>query len=169
MARSAKLTDILARSIELAPSSRGRGQRSPAYRWLKANHDALSSAFADTPPNWGGMAASMAEAGLTDADGKPPTKDGARQTWFRVRRDVAAARAKAEAKRKAAPVPSSSATTAASPLPVPCPPVRPAEQRPASQQGSGTAAEKVKAAYASLRAREIPVPERINPSKTEDR
>ncbi|HUB16054.1 MAG TPA: hypothetical protein VMB34_29175 [Acetobacteraceae bacterium] len=66
--------------------------RSPLYRWMRQHHAALAAAFAETPPAWGPLAAELAAVGLTDADGKPPAAASARQTWYRVRRDLASAR-----------------------------------------------------------------------------
>ncbi|HUN42797.1 MAG TPA: hypothetical protein VMU81_21095 [Acetobacteraceae bacterium] len=70
----------------------GGPARSPLYRWMRQHHDALAAAFAETPPAWGPLAAELAAVGLTDADGKPPAATNARQTWYRVRRDLARAR-----------------------------------------------------------------------------
>jgi hypothetical protein len=72
--------------------------RSPLYRWMRRHHDTLATAFAETPPSWGPLAAELAAVGLTDADGKPPAAASARQTWYRVRRDVARARGQPDAK-----------------------------------------------------------------------
>jgi len=63
--------------------------RSPLYRWMRRHHDTLAAAFAETPPAWEPLATELAAVGLTDADGKPPAAASARQTWYRVRRDVA--------------------------------------------------------------------------------
>lgn len=67
--------------------------RSPLYRWMRRHHDTLAAAFAETPPAWEPLASELAGVGLTDAGGKPPAAASARQTWYRVRRDVARARA----------------------------------------------------------------------------
>jgi len=75
----------------------GGSARSPLYRWMHRHHDPLSAAFAEIPPAWGPLSAELAAVGLTDADGKPPTAQSARQTWYRVRRDVARAHAAAKA------------------------------------------------------------------------
>jgi len=82
-----RLTKVLA-----ALRQHGGPGRSPLYRWMRRHHDALAAAFAETPPTWIPLAAEMAAVGLTDADGKPPTAASARQTWYRVRRDLARAR-----------------------------------------------------------------------------
>ena len=59
---------------------------------MRQQHDALTAAFAEIPPAWGPLATELVAVGLTDADGKPPTAKSARQTWYRVRRNVARAR-----------------------------------------------------------------------------
>ncbi len=82
-----RLTKVLA-----ALRQHGGPGRSPLYRWMRRHHDALAAAFAETPPAWIPLAAEMAAVGLTDADGKPPSAASARQTWYRVRRDLARAR-----------------------------------------------------------------------------
>lgn len=82
-----RLTKVLA-----ALRTYGGPGRSPLYRWMRRHHDTLAAAFAETPPAWGPLAAELAAVGLTDARGKPPTAASARQTWYRVRRDVALAR-----------------------------------------------------------------------------
>lgn len=82
-----RLTKVLA-----ALRSHGGQGRSPLYRWMRQHHDALAAAFAETPPAWGPLAAEMTAVGLTDADGKAPSAVSARQTWYRVRRDLDRAR-----------------------------------------------------------------------------
>ena len=154
---------------QLVTANRERGGRhSPLYAWMRARHDALAAAIEADGASWPTIATMLVKAGLTDGTGKAPTPERARKCWHQVRKDVAAARTKAEAKRK----PLVSFPLAAAPplpSPVPCEPRRPADQDPAFHQGGSRAAEKVQAAYASLRAREIPLPERINPSKAKDR
>jgi hypothetical protein len=82
-----RLTKVLA-----ALRTHGGPGHSPLYRWMRRHHDTLVAAFAETPPAWGPLAAELAAVGLTDADGKSPAAASARQTWYRVRRDVARAR-----------------------------------------------------------------------------
>jgi hypothetical protein len=89
-----RLTKILA-----ALRTHGGPGRSPLYRWMRRHHDALAEAFAETPPAWTPLAAEMAAVGLTDADGKPPSPTSVRQTWYRVRRDLARARELAASKK----------------------------------------------------------------------
>lgn len=82
-----RLTKVLA-----ALRTHGGPGRSPLYRWMRRHHDALAAAFAETPPAWEPIAAELAAVGLTDAGGNPPAAASARQTWYRVRRDLARAR-----------------------------------------------------------------------------
>jgi len=74
--------------------ARGRGRRSPLYLWFRENHDKLAVAFERNAPAWSGLAAYLGEHGVRDGDGKPPNARGTRDAWYRVRRDVVAARTK---------------------------------------------------------------------------
>jgi len=91
------------RLVKVLTALRAHGgpARSPLYRWMRRHHDALAAAFAEIPPAWGPLSAELVAVGLTDADGKQPTAQSARQTWYRVRRDVARAREEAAAKAAA--------------------------------------------------------------------
>lgn len=91
MSRPPRQDRRLAKVLAALRTHGGPG-RSPLYRWMRQHHDALAAAFAETPPAWEPLAAELAAVGLTDADGKPPPAAGARQTWYRVRRDVARVR-----------------------------------------------------------------------------
>jgi hypothetical protein len=82
--------------------SHGGPGHSPLYRWMRRHHDDLAAAFAKNPPTWGPLAEELSGVGLTDGDGKPPNAASTRQTWYRVRRDVARDRAQLPA---AVPVP----------------------------------------------------------------
>jgi hypothetical protein len=66
-------------------ATKGRGRKSAPYQWLAARHDALVAAFAEEPPSWPALAAFLAERGIMNADGKPPTAEGLRKVWLRVR------------------------------------------------------------------------------------
>jgi hypothetical protein len=88
-----------------AGRARGRGRHSPLYRWFRTNHARLLEAFAIDAPSWASLAAALGESGLTDGDNKPPTAEGARTTWYRVRRDLAA-KQQAQGTKPAALVPS---------------------------------------------------------------
>jgi len=82
-----RLSKVLA-----ALHTHGGPGRSALYRWMRRHHDTLAAAFAETSPAWGPLASELAAVGLTGADGKPPSASNARQTWYRVRRDLARAR-----------------------------------------------------------------------------
>jgi hypothetical protein len=73
------------------------GARSALYKWLRRNHEQFSETLAEAGrPDWSVIARAFGEEGLTDGDGKPPSKEGARQTWYKVKKDlVSAARRKA--------------------------------------------------------------------------
>ena len=101
----------LKRIAELAKAGAGR---SPLYRWLRTRHDAFAALLEETRPTWTTLAEGFAELGIAKADGKPIAAEAARHVWWRVRRDVAAARAK----RAAPPLP---APTVAAVMPVPPP------------------------------------------------
>ena len=72
--------------------ARGRGRRSPLYLWCRANHDRLVEEFERNAPSWAALADALAESGLTNGDNKRPTPNGARTTWYRVRREASEAR-----------------------------------------------------------------------------
>jgi hypothetical protein len=59
---------------------------------MRRHHDALAMAFAEIPPAWGPLAEVLDAIGLKIARGKQPSATTARQTWCRVRNDVARAR-----------------------------------------------------------------------------
>jgi hypothetical protein len=91
-------------------------RRSSLYRWMLRHYDEFSAALAEAGrPNWQALAEAFAAEGLTDSETKPPTPEGARQTWWRVRKAVEAKRA------KAAPRPQSATTIAPSPAQSPEP------------------------------------------------
>ena len=72
----------------------GRGRHSPLYVWLRENHDALLVEFAKSAPAWTVLAAYLGEHGIRDGGAKLPTARGARDAWWRVRKDVIAAMAR---------------------------------------------------------------------------
>lgn len=67
---------------------RGRGRRSPLYRWFQQHHDELAAGFKRTAPVWQVIADALARQGIRDADGKPPIAETTRAAWWRVRRDL---------------------------------------------------------------------------------
>ena len=58
--------------------------RSPLARWMFENHDAFAARLSAWRTDWTLLAQVFVEAGLTDADGKPPNSVIARKTWQRV-------------------------------------------------------------------------------------
>ena len=108
--RQPDVAQVLARMK--AGRARGRGQHSSLYRWFRANHIQLVEAFEADTPSWASLAAALGESGITDGDNKTPTAQGARTTWYRVRRDIAAARQAQGAK----PAPAASGSEPTSPM-----------------------------------------------------
>lgn len=94
--RSFDVSDVVS-ELESAPA-RGHARKSRLYLWLQQNHDALTQEFTRNPPSWNKLADILGRRGVLDGDGKNPTARGARGAWYRVRRDIAAARARATAK-----------------------------------------------------------------------
>jgi hypothetical protein len=71
-------------------------RRSPLYLWMLQNHGVFGETVAEAVrPNWKALAEAFGAEGLTDADGKPPTPEGTRQTWWKVRKTVKARQAAA--------------------------------------------------------------------------
>jgi hypothetical protein len=65
--------------------------RSELYRWMLQHADDIEQAIAFAGrPNWPALARTFGEAGLTDRNGNPPNPEVARQTWFKVRKALAA-------------------------------------------------------------------------------
>jgi len=108
--------DILA-AIDKANPMRAR---SPLARWMLRNYDAFAARYTARRADWSVLAQVFADAGLTDADGKPPTGVTARKTWQRVRqtRKQMALEEPPETRRQPArppPPPSQTAAAASSP------------------------------------------------------
>ena len=76
---------------ETTPSERIRkaateNRRSTLYLWMFANFEEFEATVADAGrPNWGALAKAFAEEGLVGLRNQPPTAEGARLTWFKVR------------------------------------------------------------------------------------
>jgi hypothetical protein len=117
----------LKRITELAKAGAGR---SPLYRWLRTRHDAFAALLEETRPNWSTLAEGFAELGIAKPDGKPIAAEAARHVWWRVRRDVAAARS-----RRAAPSLPAPAVAAVMPVPVPPSPLPSLAPAPAAATG----------------------------------
>jgi hypothetical protein len=68
-----------------------RTQRSTLYEWMIENHDDFSDVISKTVrPNWSALAKTFSDSGYKDGDGKPPTGEVCRQSWWRVRKALAA-------------------------------------------------------------------------------
>jgi hypothetical protein len=63
---------------------RGPNVRSPIYQWLADQHDELALGFRKIPPSWTTLAKFLADHGITNADGRPPTPVAVRTSWLRV-------------------------------------------------------------------------------------
>lgn len=117
----------------IAEVARGGSGRSPLYRWLRARHDAFAELVEETRPNWKGLAKGFTELGLEGAGGRSLTAETVRRTWWRVRRDVAAARA-----RRAKPPHPPAAVPASPPVATRAPPPPAPAAAPASPVPDGT-------------------------------
>jgi hypothetical protein len=98
MAKKRVVADVAMSVAELmagntAPAS-GRGHRSQLYLWLRGRHDQLAEGFGRNGPSWSHIARHLGDNGVYDGAGKQPAPETVRATWYRVRRDVAAARAR---------------------------------------------------------------------------
>ena len=127
----------LQRITELARAGAGRSR---LYRWLRTRHDAFADLLEETRPNWRTLAAGFAELGIFTAAGQPIAAEAVRHIWWRVRRDVAAARAR----RAAPPVPAQAVAVVVPALPPASPPSRPAAE-PVAIPAAGDALARLRA------------------------
>ena len=75
------------------------GRRSSLYLWMLENHDTFAATVAEAVrPDWTALAEAFGAEGLTDSDNKPPSPEGTRQTWWKVRKAVKARRDKQPSK-----------------------------------------------------------------------
>jgi hypothetical protein len=72
----------------------GTGRRSMLYLWLHAHHDQLAEVFAQNGPSWARIASHLGKNGIVGDGGDAPAPETVRSAWYRVRRDIAAARAR---------------------------------------------------------------------------
>lgn len=101
-------TDGYLRAIK-ANARRGPRRKSPVYEWLAARHDELVAAFKRTPPSWTVLAKYLAEGGVLNADGVPPTPSAVRTSWLRVEADLARKRSGRRGSSPDAPSPAPAA------------------------------------------------------------
>ena len=81
----------------------GRGHHSQLYLWLRAHHGKLVAEFGRNGPSWSQVARQLGNHGVLDGAGKQPAPETVRATWYRVKRDLAAARAGRAGPVRAAP------------------------------------------------------------------
>lgn len=79
---------VLAAVLSARGAGKGRGARSPLYAWMRKHYAELKAEFEANGPHWVARTQAMAEIGLTDQDGKPPTVRTAQQTWYRLIREM---------------------------------------------------------------------------------
>lgn len=76
-------TDAVMRRIEDALDGHGT-LRSAVYRWFWDHHDWFAERLRVRRPNWPAIAKGFADSGVLDGDGKSPTAETVRRTWWRV-------------------------------------------------------------------------------------
>lgn len=76
-------------------------ERSSLFWYMLDNHEDLARAAARTRIRWAPLAQQFAALGLLDGDGKTPTAENARRTWWNFRKEVA--KRKAEDRHDAEP------------------------------------------------------------------
>jgi hypothetical protein len=140
------------------------GARSALYKWLRRNHKQFSETLAEAGrPDWSVIARAFGEEGLTDGDGKPPSKEGARQTWYKVKKDLVSA-----ARRKAGGVTRGVAVVQDPPSSQIPPPRPPAQESKAQEtaQGPATTASSISGMFEQADAALRPwLPKRKQPKK----
>jgi hypothetical protein len=72
----------------LGISQASQGKHSKLYHWLREHHAAISYEFSLHGAQWAKRVEVLAELGLTDRTGKPPTVQRAQKTWYRVCQDI---------------------------------------------------------------------------------
>ncbi|MCB4824677.1 hypothetical protein [Roseicella aerolata] len=124
----------------IAAVARGGSGRTPLYRWLRARHDDFAALVDENRPSWKALAEGFAGLGLKASGGRALTGETVRRTWWRVQRDVVAARA-----RRGAVAPPQVVVPLARPAPA-------ASSPPPPPAASTTAPGGAEAALARLRA-----------------
>jgi hypothetical protein len=115
---------------------RRNGKRSTLFHWLAEHHDELLEAIAGERIDWQTAADCFKEAGLTDATGRPATPQGARASWYKVRRLVATRRERGPSPRPVKLMPSKLSNGACPPV-ASIPGVPPVVPSPAAVPGGG--------------------------------
>lgn len=94
-------------------------RRSTLYVWLLEHYAEVDATVEEAGrPNWTALAATFADAGLTDAHGNRPTAEGTRQTWWKVRQAQKTRAAKPPVASAKAPAPTPAAPKRPLPDPV---------------------------------------------------
>ena len=123
-------------------------RRSTLYQWLAANHDEFAAVIAEVGrPNWRALAMAFSEEGLRDRVGKPPSPEGTRLTWFKVRKAIEAQRTR---RPKVPPAPQP-------PQPSPAPSTPVAEPR--AEAGASRADEQISRMERLLQSRKGKMPD----------
>ena len=127
----------------------GLTRRSPLFLWLRDHYaemaERLAAAGGPRSVDWPAVAEALGEAGLRDADGKPPGAQVARKTWAKVVA-MMSGRPKASA-------------SVSSPV-APSPPA--AQAAPPGSGGPGMSVEaQLERARATLRAGTVPLPSKV--------
>jgi hypothetical protein len=79
-------------ALVVRSATRGRARRSPLFRWLMSRHDAFAAMLHEYPASWHAIADALATLGVTDGQGKAPTAERVRKTWWDARQHVTAKR-----------------------------------------------------------------------------
>ena len=176
MAKKPVVDDVTLSVAELmagntaAPAS-GRGHRSQLYLWLRGHHDQLAEGFGRNGPSWIQIARQLGVNGVYDGAGKQPAPETVRATWYRVRRDVAAALARragpASVDVMVPPPVASSPPPVASPPPLPSPASGPAGDTDPPPRKFGLARPRGHVPSTPPPPPPVPEPERIRRSPEE--
>jgi hypothetical protein len=74
--------DITLFAQHLQSTSGGKGRRSGLFQWLQDRAGPFEKLLADTRPSWKSVAAGLAALDVRDGEGKPPSPQCVRQTWY---------------------------------------------------------------------------------------
>jgi hypothetical protein len=103
--------------------------RSPLQDWMRKHHTMLARRLKERRLLWSEIARVLAEQGVRDAKGNPPTADAARRAWTRVT-EGRASRSQQPSQKQAVEAPSTTAkpgeASEAPSAPLPAPPAQPA-------------------------------------------
>jgi len=80
----------------------GAWAHSPIYRWMVDNYAVMARAITGKNVRWEKLSAAAVSDGLTTRDGRDPSGETLRRTWYRVRKAIAALQEKREQAEAAA-------------------------------------------------------------------